>query len=115
MFYTGTWAQPQEKDLELPFSHADSMQKPIHCSEGWTEYTTPGDGQDTFQWGPWVSNEQSVMGPEAHESRYKVSKQGPTSRDIYHANTPGKWRGLVHTLSAASIRVLIVRTEEKET
>lgn len=51
--------------LNCPFSHADSMQKSIrgHSTKGRTEYATPGDEQEKFKWGPWVSKEQFLTGP----------------------------------------------------
>jgi len=48
-----------------PCSHTNNVQKSIHghSSKGRTESTTPGDEQEKFKWGLWVSKEQFLTGP----------------------------------------------------
>lgn len=59
--------KPNHRKLifNCPRSQADSMQKSIRrpTSERPSEYTTPGDEQEKFKWGLWVSKEQFLTGP----------------------------------------------------
>lgn len=54
--------KPKHRTLifNCPCSHEDGMQKSLcgHSSSGWNKHTIPGDEQEKFQWGPWVSQER---------------------------------------------------------